>query len=135
MKIMVSSLAVLIVGGVVVGVILFNVLGDSTTSDAKSIQKVLEHSYETPEITTDLTDGSYVRIQFQILTDSKEATEEISNREFQLRNILIKELATMPQEEFKENLHVLEDTIKNKLNELMTKGEITDVYTINKILQ
>lgn len=135
MKIMLTSISILIVGGVVVAVVLFNVLGDSNKSDAKSIEQVLEHSYETPELTTDLTDGSYVRIQFQILTDSKEATEEISNREFQIRNILIKELAVMSQEEFKENLHVLEDTIKEKLNELMTKGEITDVYTINKILQ
>jgi|SRR5699024_6114147 len=135
MKIMLTSISILIVGGVVVAVVLFNVLGDSNKSDAKSIEQVLEHLYETPELTTDLTDGSYVRIQFQILADSKEATEEISNREFQIRNILIKELAVMSQEEFKENLHVLEDTIKEKLNELMTKGEITDVYTINKILQ
>lgn len=133
-KSMVSSLVILLLGGTVAALIIFNVIGDSK-SGAQSVEKVLEYSYETPEITTDLTDGSFVRIQFQILTDGKDARKEISNREFQLRNILIKELANMDEESFKAGLSDLEDTIKTKLNEVMTKGEVTDVYTINKILQ
>jgi flagellar protein FliL len=61
--------------------------------------------------------------------------KEISQRDFQLKNILIKELATMKEEDFKSGLTDLEEKIKNKLNELMTTGKVTDVYTTNKILQ
>ena len=50
-------------------------------------------------------------------------------------NILIKELAVMNEEDFKEGLTELETAIKDRLNEVMTEGTITDVYTINKILQ
>lgn len=132
-KTMVTSLVIILLGGTVAAVIILNVTGES--SEAESIEKVLEYSYETPEVTTDLHDGSFVRIQFQILTDGKDAKKEISSREFQLRNILIKELAVMDEEDFEAGLSDLEDALKTKLNEVMTKGEITDVYTINKILQ
>ncbi|WP_449353942.1 hypothetical protein ACUL41_10400 [Virgibacillus natechei] len=50
---------------------------DSNEGQAESIDTIAEHSYESPEITTDLQDGSFVRIQFHILTDG-EAAKEIS---------------------------------------------------------
>src|SRR5699024_1480679 len=109
--------------------------GDEAKGDTRTIEDMVEYSHETPEITTDLDDGSFVRIQLQIVTDSKEAKEEISKRDFQLKNISIKELATMDEDDFKEGLGELEEALKLKLNELMTDGTVTDVYTINKILQ
>lgn len=136
-KTMVTSIGIVLLGGVIAFIIVFNVTGQSLTSksEAESIETLVKHSFETPEITTDLQDGSFVRIQFQVLTDSKEAQKEISNREFQLKNILIKELAEMDEEDFKKGLTELESTIQNKLNELMTEGNVIDVYTTNKILQ
>lgn len=133
MKAMITSLVVLLLGGTVALVIVLNVQSDK--SEAKTIDKIVEQSYETPEITTDLEDGSFVRIQFQILTDSKDAKDEISKRDFQLKNILIKELAKMNEEDFKGGLTELEAVIQKELNEVMTQGEITKVYTISKILQ
>lgn len=132
-KTMVTSLVILVMVGVVAIVIVLNVTGDK--GEAQSIDKVVEHSYETPEITTDLEDGSFVRIQFQILTDGKGAQKEVTKREFQLKNILIKELAKMNEADFKSGLTELEDDVQLKLNEIMTEGNITDVYTTSKILQ
>ncbi|MBC5635969.1 flagellar basal body-associated protein FliL [Ornithinibacillus sp. BX22] len=134
-KTMLISLVIIILVGVVGAVIVLNVLEKKDKDGEQSIDEIVEYSYQTPEITTDLSDGSFVRIQFQIITDGKHAREELSKREFQVRNILIKELAKMDEQEFKTGLSEVEDTLKLELNELMTEGTIQDVYTINKILQ
>lgn len=129
-----SLLIILLVGGAAIIVVL-NVTGENKKGEAKSIDELIKYAYETPEITTDLQDGSFVRIQFQILTDGKDAKNEISKRDFQLKNILIKELAKLDEEKFKSGLAELEKTVQEKLNEVMTKGEVIEVYTISKILQ
>lgn len=135
LKTMGLSLAVLLLGGAAAAVVILNVNGEPKEGEAITIDEMVEYSYQSPEVTTDLKDGSFVRIQFQILTDGKAAQEEISKRDFQLSNILIKELATMEEEDFQEGIDELEDTVQEKLNEVMTEGTITDVYTINKIMQ
>lgn len=132
---MLLSLVIIVLVGVVAAVIVLNVLGKQDKGEEQSIDEIVEYSYQTPEITTDLSDGSFVRIQFQIITDSKDAKEEIEKREFQVRNILIKELATQDEESFKSGLSDVEDILKVELNKVMSEGSIEDVYTINKILQ
>ncbi len=134
-KMTITSLISLLFIATVAAVIILNLIGNNNRSDAQTIDDIVEYSYETPEVTTDLEDGSFVRIQFQILTDGKDAKKEISKREFQVKNILIKELAKMNEEDFKTGLSDLEDVVQSKLNEVMKDGKITDVYTINKILQ
>lgn len=134
-KTMITSLVVLLLAGGGALVVVLNMTDGSSEGNAQSLDTVLEHSYETPEITTDLQNGSFVRIQFQVVTDSEKAKEEAQKREFQLKNILIKELAKMDEENFKSGLTDLEDVVQLKLNEVMDEGSITDVYTISKILQ
>jgi|SRR5690625_2012465 len=128
MKVMGTSLLVILLTATTVIVVLTKVQGDP-------IDDLVKYSYETPEITTDLQDGSFVRIQFQIITDGKKAKNEISKRDFQLKNILIKELTILSEDEFKNDLDKLESIVLEKLNELMTEGKVLDVYTISKILQ
>lgn len=135
MKTMVGTLVVLLIAGVVVLVVIPNVTEDEKSGSAQTIDDMVDYSYKTSDITTDLEDGSFVRIQFQIVTDSKKAKEEGQKRAFQMKNILIKELAKMDEKDFKSGLTNLEDVVQSKLNEVMTKGKITDVYTISKILQ
>lgn len=133
-KTMITSLIVILLAGIVtLAVVLYS--GDFAQSKSSSIDDIVENSYETSELTTDLDDGSFVRIQFQVLTDEKKAKKELEKREFQIKNILIKELTTLEEEDFKTELDSLEETLVSKLNEVMTDGEVTDVYTINKILQ
>ena len=135
MKTMVTSLAIIIVCASIAFAVIWYVNDDGTKGQAKSIDEIVEYSYQSPEITTDLKDGAFVRIQFQILTDGNAAKKEITKRDFQLKNILIKELAKLTEDDFKTGLTNLENIVQDKLNELMTEGKITDVYTINKILQ
>ncbi len=132
---MLTSLTVILIIGISAFVVVQYVNSDEQSGKTSSIDKMEEYSYETPEITTDLKDGSFVRIQFQIITDGKDAKEEIEKRDFQIKNILIKELATLEEKDFQSGLNDLEKHVKTKLNEVMTTGKITDVYTISKILQ
>ncbi|MCG1028709.1 flagellar basal body-associated protein FliL [Virgibacillus halodenitrificans] len=134
-KTTITFMAILLIVAIAALIVVLNISGDKDEGKAESIDKIVEYAYETPEITTDLEDGSFVRIQFQILTDGKDAKEEISKRDFQLKNILIKELATMNEEKFKTGLTDLEAEVKTKLNAVMTEGKITNVYTVSKILQ
>src|SRR5690625_45872 len=131
---LISLISIVVISGITV-VIVLNLPGKNDKTEAQTIDDIVEYSYETPDITTDLKDGSFVRIQVQITTDGKKAKEEISKREFEIKNALIKEMAKMDEEEFKEGLDDLEDALKDRLNEVMTEGKITDVYTISKVLQ
>ncbi|MBM7598587.1 flagellar FliL protein [Virgibacillus halotolerans] len=133
-KVMLTSLAILLACGIAGFIVVLNMKDEPREGDA-SIDDVVAYSYETPEMTTDLEDGSFVRIQFQMLTDGKAAQKEISKRDFQIKNIIIKELAEMDEADFKSGLTDLEKMIRDKTNEVMTAGKVTDVYTISKILQ
>ena len=132
-KTFITSLIIILLGGTATLVILL--YGEEEASTGSTIDDMVEHSYETPEIKTDLSDGSFVRVQFKVITDGEGAKEEISKRDFQLKNILIKELGTMDEEDFRTGLSDLEEVVKSKLNELMTDGNIVDVYTISKLMQ
>jgi flagellar FliL protein len=132
-KTFITSFIVILLGGT--AVLLVILYDEEEESSGKKLDDMVELSYETSEITTDLSDGSYVRIQFQVIADSKLAKEEISKRDFQLKNILIKELAVMDEENFRTGLSDLEEVVKSQLNELMSDGNVTDVYTISKLLQ
>nr|WP_255349871.1 flagellar basal body-associated protein FliL [Halobacillus sp. BBL2006] len=132
MIIVLSSLTVL---GVVALILVTNLGGTEEASGERSIDDIRESSYLTDDITTDLQSGDYVRIRFRIVTDSKNSLEELEKRDFQVQNILIKELATMESDAFQTGLSGLEETLKLKLNEFMTEGKVTDVYTVDKVLQ
>jgi flagellar protein FliL len=106
-----------------------------TEAKEPSATELAEHSVTTDEITTNLKDGSIVRLQFQLITDGEEAKEEVAARQFQLKNIVIKELTSMNKEDIESGLTELEEVLKKKMNEEMQEGKIDDVYTINKVLQ
>src|SRR5699024_744482 len=89
---LISVISIVVISGIIV-VIVLNLPGKNDKTEAQTIDDIVEYSYETPDITTDLKDGSFVRIQFQITTDGKKAKEEISKRDFQIKNALIKEMA------------------------------------------
>lgn len=135
LKTTITSLVILFLVAILttVGVLYFT--KETTEGAEQSIDDMNEFSVETPEVTTDLKDGSFVRIQFKLITDGKKALKEAEKREFQIKNILIKELAILTEDDFNAGLSDLEITLQDKLNEVMDEGTITDVFTISKILQ
>lgn len=122
---------------VIIGIVVFIKQQEDVIESIEDVplSKLEEFSHETPEITTDLKDGSFVRVQFQLVANSKQGQKEIIQREFQLKNILIKELAKMEEEDFKSELTQLENEVMKKINEVMESGQVLDVFTTMKILQ
>lgn len=134
-KVMIISLSSMTILGVVALILVLNMNGETEANGERSIDEIREASLLTDEITTDLQNGDYVRISFRIVTDSKDSVEELEKRDFQLQNVLLKELSTMESETFQSGLEDLEKKLQLRLNQFMTEGEVTDVYTVKKVLQ
>ncbi|MEM5015277.1 flagellar basal body-associated protein FliL [Metabacillus indicus] len=138
MTIMLVIITSITLVGVTALVIVTNFMG---TADAKekepSIDDVIAHSYDLPEITTNLSSDNIVRLSFKLETDSKKAKEELEKREFQVRDIIISELSSISAEELdgKEGMNAFKKTVQKQVNELLQKGKIKKVYTTSYIIQ
>lgn len=122
--------------GVIV-VVLMTQLNKEPASAEQTIEEIVLSSVDVPEITTNLADGRFVRIQFKIQTTGEEAAAELLQRDFQTKNIIIQELSEMNESnlEGKEGKIAFQNTIKAQLNELMQNGEIKQVYITSYIIQ
>jgi flagellar protein FliL len=135
MNIMLTLLILITIAGIIIVIFLMNDRENtSLAEEERTVEDLLEDSFETEEIITDLKDGNYVKIQFRIVTDSED-TVKILKDDFRVRNIIIKELSVKEEEDIRSGLTALENSIKDKLNEMLKKGEVTDVYTTDKVLQ
>lgn len=104
---------------------------------ALTAEELLEYTVETEDITTNLKSGGYIQVKFQLQGDSVETKDELTNRMFLIRNMVIHTLASMTREELKgaEQIVVLEKTIQEKINEQLPAGEVLKVFTTKKLLQ
>lgn len=110
---------------------------DPVESKNRSIDEVVESSFDVPEITTNLKSKNIVRLSFKIEASDKKAREELEKREFQIKDIIITELANMEAKDLegKAGMDRFKDTIKKKVDALLQEGEVKQVYTTSFILQ
>lgn len=132
-KTMLTIIVCLTLIAVIAIIVLLN--NDKSSSAERTIDDIVKFSFETEEITTDLSDGNYVKIQFRIVTDSKKALEYLQKGDFQLNNVIIKTLTLLKKEDFRSGLQQVEEKIKLELNKLLDEGLVTDVYITEKVLQ
>ncbi|BAK17410.1 flagellar basal body-associated protein [Solibacillus silvestris StLB046] len=135
LTIMLIILVTITLFGVIVVVLLTQL--NKEKPDGPTIDEIIESSVEIPEITTNLADGSFVRITLKIQGSDKKAGEELFKRDFQVKNIVIQELSEMEEEalEGKQGKITFQDAIKSQVNELMQEGEVTQVYITSYVLQ
>lgn len=135
---------IILVSITLIGVVAFVVItqiGGKDGADAvqaePDIDTVLESSVDVEEITTNLKGSNFVKIALKVQTDSKEAAEELTKRDFQMKDILIEELSELSAEDLegKKGKEVLQNTLKSKFNELMQEGQIQRVYITSCIIQ
>lgn len=121
----------------VVALILVMQLNKEPADDAPSIDQIIESSIDIPEITTNLAEDEFIRLSLKIQTDSPEAGEELTKRDFQVKNIIIQELSEMTAIELegKAGKQAFQNTIKLQINELMQDGEVQQVYITSYIIQ
>lgn len=136
LTVMLIILAALLLLGVIFYVLLTKMNNEPEPKEA-SIEEIVLASVDVPEITTNLKDGHYARMQLKIQTDSEKAAEELTQRIFQVNNIVIQELSEMTEEDLqgKQGKILFEKAIKAQVNELMQAGEVQKVYMTSFIIQ
>ncbi|SFP07732.1 flagellar basal body-associated protein FliL [Salibacterium halotolerans] len=138
---LVNIMLIIIISLTLVGVVafvLFNYFSYSTEAGAEpTIDQIIENSWETEEITTNLNDGSMFRGAFRIHVETKAGAEELQKRDFQIKNIIIHELAGMNAGglQSREGLQTLEDTLRSDINDIMKEGDVVRVYTTQRMIQ
>ncbi|MEK4629543.1 MAG: flagellar basal body-associated protein FliL [Solibacillus sp.] len=136
LTIMLIMLVTITLIGVIV-VVLLTQLDKGSAATEPTIDEIVESSVDIPEITTNLADGSFVRISLKVQGSDKDAGEELLKRDFQVKNIVIQELSEMEKEslEGKQGKVTFQNAIKSQVNELMQNGEVTQVYITSYVLQ
>ncbi|MFF5993322.1 flagellar basal body-associated protein FliL [Lysinibacillus sp. KU-BSD001] len=136
LTIMLIIIAALALVGVIAFVLLTQLNKEPEVKET-SIEEVLLASVDIPEIRTNLADGHYAVLQLKIQTESEDAATELTQRIFQVNNIVIQELSEMTQEDLqgKQGKILFEKAIKAKMNELMQEGEVQQVYITSFIIQ
>ena len=121
----------------VVALLIVMQLNKTDASDKPTIDEIIESSVDIPEITTNLASNKFIRISLKVQTDSVKAAEELTKRDFQVKNIVIRELSELTPEalEGKEGKAMFESSLKTKIGELMDNGEIQQVYITSYIIQ
>lgn len=137
LTIMLIVLVSLTLIGVVATVVITQIGGKDTANAEPDIDTVLESSVDVEELTTNLKGSNFVKISLKVQTDSKDAAEELTKRDFQMKDILIEELSELSKEnlEGKKGKAILQNTLKTKFNELMQEGQIQRVYITSCIIQ
>jgi flagellar FliL protein len=140
-KLLVTMLIIIttitLIGAVSLVLIMKFTQADKEKVNDPTIDEIVEYSVDIPEITTNLHNGDFVRVQFKIQTENKKAREELEKRDFQVKNIIIQEVSEMSTEQFqgREGKVNLETIIMDRINELMQEGKVMRVYTTSFILQ
>ena len=101
------------------------------------VPTLIKTSVDISDLTTNLATSNYIKMTFKIQTDSKAAKEELTKREFQVRNIMIEELSDTKEEDLqgKTGKIKLEGTLKKKINQIMQDGKVVQVYITDSLLQ
>ncbi|EIT85090.1 flagellar basal body-associated protein FliL [Fictibacillus macauensis ZFHKF-1] len=129
-------IAVLIASGAMLYFLFFNEKEKAYGSDPGA-EDLAQLTVETKEIITNLKDQSYIKTKFRFQTDTAEAKEELEQRLFQVNHLVIYELAAFNRKELQgqQGISKLEERLKRQTAQLLQKGSIQKVYTVEKVVQ
>lgn len=111
--------------------------GNGNGNKQPTIDDILKVSVDVNNITTNLAGNNYVKMSFKIQTDSIAAKDELTKRDFQVKNIIIELLSDTKASDLQGKVGIikLEDTLRSKINEVMQDGQVVNVYITDSLLQ
>lgn len=123
-----------------IAVLALGIMNFYSTSEAgsePSIDEIIENSWELEGITTNLSNGDFLKASFQIHADTKKARKELEKRDFQIRNIVIHELAGRTAKDLRsqEGMDSLESDLRDRLNDKLDSGQVIRVYITDRVVQ
>lgn len=131
-------LAVALLGAIVF--IVYQNFWAQQTADAKNAPSpdiLSEVTSEPLEVTTNLSDDTYIKLAVLFQVDNPRAKEELDQRMFQLKDTLITLLQNRTKKDVNgdKGLKNLKDALKNKANSLLSSGKVEHVYVTERVTQ
>ena len=137
-NIMLIILVTLTLVGAITIVLYTQLFKEDTDGEPKAptADEIVESSYQTEEITTNLLSNNIIRASFVIQLDNKKAKKEIEKRSFQVNDIIIQELSDRDSSDFKGSTGMVEiqDSIKARINEILLEGYVVEVYINQRVV-
>jgi flagellar FliL protein len=136
LKKMAIILTIILLVGVIAYVLLYK-LNHASANKAPTIDEVVKNSIDVPELTTNLMNGNYIKISFKLETDSNGAKDELNKRLFQVNDIIIDQLSQLTSNELeqKNGKDKLKLALMQRINKVMQKGKVENVYITSYMIQ
>ena len=98
-------------------------------ADAKT-QSTNLITYEAGEILTNLKDKGYIKISMVYLMDDKNVEKELKQKEYEIKDNIFSILRSKAIAQVKDStgMEQLRIQIRESINDILTQGEIIDVY-------
>ncbi|AJH78780.1 MULTISPECIES: flagellar basal body-associated protein FliL [Heyndrickxia] len=135
-RIMLVMISVILLAGIItIGVIYKS--NEATNATGPNIDEVVDSSVDIDTMTTNLKDNHIVQIAIKIEGNDKKAKEELTKRDFQIKDIMIDELSNMNMRDLQseQGKQKFKTDIKNRLNKMMQDGEVVNVYITSFVIQ
>lgn len=135
--ILASFSIVLLLAGAAAVVLILKSPDKGAAQEEQNIDDILAASVDIPELTTNLASEEYIRISFKIQTNSPEAMEEMTKREFQVKDILIQKLSNMTAADLQGETgkQKLTKMLQAELNGVLESGKVDRIYITSYIIQ
>ncbi|KIL47725.1 flagellar basal body-associated protein FliL [Jeotgalibacillus campisalis] len=140
-KLLMTMLIIVIsisLAGVIVYVVTKQLSADASSEEPEpTIEEIVSSSVEIPEVTTSIANNNFARISMTMQTDSTKAAEELEQRDFMVKDIIIDELSEMTRADLegRAGKEAFEETVKERVDALMQEGEIVQIYTTSIVVQ
>lgn len=133
---MLIMVSIILLAGVVTLVIIFKTEHTQKKS-SPSIDEVVKSSVDIDQMTTNLKDNHIVQISIRLEANDKKAKEELTKRDFQVKDMMIDELSEMTSKDLQgeKGKVKFKTDLKNRLNKVMQDGEVVNVYITSYVIQ
>lgn len=131
-------MVLIVIGSVATFLVMSNrASGSENIVDPNIDQIVNDLTVSTDEITTNIKDDHFAKVNFNIQVSNKNTKDELTKRMFQVKNAVIYTLSGMTAKDLQdqEGISRLENTIKSRVNGFLKSGQVTHVYTTEKVVQ
>ena len=135
-RIMLVMISVILLAGIITIIVIYK-SNEATKAKGPNIDEVVDSSVDIDTMTTNLKDNHIVQIAIKIEGNDKKAKEELTKRDFQIKDIMIDELSNMNMQDLQaeKGKQKFKTDIKNRLNKMMQDGEVVNVYITSFVIQ
>ncbi|TBL77735.1 flagellar basal body-associated FliL family protein [Paenibacillus thalictri] len=111
---------------------------EAKTGKKLSADQVKENTYIIKDVLTNLAGNEkFIKASFAFELENAKAKDEFEKLDFKMKAIIIQTLADMTPEQIQgsKGADQLNAALMNKMNPLLTKGKLTQIWITDKVLQ